>query len=116
MDPREFCKTSPGRKLKSIRVIYSRAGLLNQGKSTCDANMNCKIKYFMRSHLVIHRVEKVYDFFVVELHKLCHDFEFGNKCAGFVCFLDSVLDSAEEVLDGAWDNADLILGYFHVES
>lgn len=78
--------------------------------------MDYKIKYFMRPHLVIHRVEKVYDFFVVELHKLCHDFEFGDQCAGVLCFLDSVLDSTEEVFDGAWDNADLILGYLHVKS
>lgn len=95
--------------------IHKRA-LLNQGKSICDANMDCKIKYCMRSHLVVDRVEKVYDFFVVELHELCHDFEFGNQCAGFLSFLDSVLDSAEEVLDGAGDNADLILGYLHVKS
>lgn len=92
--------------------------MLNLGKShvlTC-ANMGYKIKYFMRTYFIVDWVKQVYDFFVVELHKLGHDFKFGNVLACFLCFLDAVLDSAEKVLDGAGNDSNLFLGYLHVES
>lgn len=78
--------------------------------------MGYKIKYFMRTYFIVGWVKEVYDFFVVELHELRHDFKFGNEAAGFLRFIDAVLDSAEKMLDGAGDDANLFLGHLHVES
>lgn len=92
--------------------------MLNLGKSRglICADMGCKIEYFMRTYFIVDRVEQVYDFFVVELHKLSHNFEFGNERARYLRLLNAVLNSAEKVLDGAGNDSNLILGYLHIES
>lgn len=70
----------------------------------------------MRTYFIVDRVKQVYDFLVVELHELGHDFKFGNEAARFLSLLDAVLDSAEKVLDGAGNDSDLFLGHLNVES
>lgn len=92
-------------------LLIQQARRLNLGKSS-----PVRIKYFMRTYFIVGRVEEVYDFLVVELHELRHDFKFGNEAAGFLRFIDAALDAGEEVFDGAGDDADLFLGYLHVEA
>lgn len=78
--------------------------------------MGYKVKYYMRTYFIVGWVKEVYDFFVIELHELCHDFKFGNEAAGVLGLIDATLDSAEKVLDGAGDDSNLLFGYVHVES
>lgn len=68
------------------------------------------------THFTIAGIEKIYNFFVVQFHELCCDFEFWGNQAIFPRMLYPWVHAVEKLMDGSWYDADLTFSNVNVEA